>query len=299
MGKITNAFGDREGAIPFLEKAAALNPKNAEYRSLLGQVYGRYAQTASIFRRLGLARKCKAEIETAVALDPSNLDANITLMMYLHEAPGIIGGDKQRSRKIVDDLAGRDQAKGWLARGFMAEQKGPRGKIEEYYRKAVESAPRNVFAQSKYAEALLKQTPPKLDLAEKHARLALQLNDQQIAPHMVLAASYAAAGRWTDVEAALADAERAIPDNPAPYFSAARILVDKGEELPRAESYLKKYLQQPPEAGAPPHSNAHWLLGLLYEKLGRKTDAISQLEKAVSLSRDFEPARKDLKRLRG
>ena len=220
-------------------------------------------------------------------------------MMYLHEAPGIIGGDKQRSAKIVEDLAKRDPAKGWLARAFMAEEKGPRDKIEEYYRNAVAADPRNAVAQAKYANALLKQTPPKLDLVERHARLAKQLNSRQIMPHVLLAVTYASAVRWSDLDTVLAEAESTIPDNPMPYFAAARVLVDQAKELPRAESYLRKYLEQPPEAGAPPHAHAYWSLGLLYEKLGRKTDAILQLEKAVSLSRDFEPARKDLKRLRG
>jgi hypothetical protein len=43
---------------------------------------------------------------------------------------------------------------------------------------------------------------------------------------------------------------------------------------------------------------AHRSLGLLYEKEGRKSDAISELQTALRLKPDFEAAKQDLKRLK-
>ena len=299
LAKIKFAFGDLDGAVTLLEKAVALDGRNADYHALLGQMYGRQAQRASVFKQFGLGRKCKKEIDTAVALDPAHLEANISLMMYLSEAPGVIGGDKKRAAAIPDELGKRDAVKEWLARAYLADEKGEREKLEEYYRKAVEAGPQSFTAHTKYANVLLNLKPPKLDLARKHSLAAKQLNPQHITPYVLLAVSYAAGERWIEMEAALQESEKMIPDNLQPYYSAARVLLNTGKELQRAESYLRKYITQPPEAGAALHAHAHWSLGLLYEKMSRKPEAIAELEKSVRLQRDFEPAQKDLKRLRG
>jgi hypothetical protein len=100
------------------------------------------------------------------------------------------------------------------------------------------------------------------------------------------------------MEAILAQSERNVPDNLAPHFAAARVLTERGIELGRAESYLRKYLMQPPEGNAPLHAHAHWALGLLLERLGRRPEAIAELESALRQKGDFEPARKELRRLK-
>ena len=41
----------------------------------------------------------------------------------------------------------------------------------------------------------------------------------------------------------------------------------------------------------------HWSIGLVYEKR-RKAEARKELETALQLNPDFEPAKRDLKRLR-
>ena len=44
---------------------------------------------------------------------------------------------------------------------------------------------------------------------------------------------------------------------------------------------------------------AHWRLGLVLEKEGKKADAIAEVQTATRLDPKFEQAQKDLKRLRG
>jgi hypothetical protein len=71
-------------------------------------------------------------------------------------------------------------------------------------------------------------------------------------------------------------------------------------DLPRAETYLKKYLNDTLEPGAqsPSPAMTHHSLRLLYEKEGRKIDAIAELQTALRLKPDFEAAKQDLKRLK-
>jgi hypothetical protein len=41
----------------------------------------------------------------------------------------------------------------------------------------------------------------------------------------------------------------------------------------------------------------HWSLGVVYEKQGRLIDAKKELQTAVRLKPDFQPAKQDLRRL--
>jgi predicted TPR repeat methyltransferase len=53
-----------------------------------------------------------------------------------------------------------------------------------------------------------------------------------------------------------------------------------------------------PEAGEPPWAGAHWRLGQVLEKEGKKSDAIAEMEEALRLQPDLKPAKEDLNRLK-
>jgi hypothetical protein len=77
-----------------------------------------------------------------------------------------------------------------------------------------------------------------------------------------------------------------------------------GKDLPRAERYFRKYLTQEPEGGSPPLAACHWRLGQLLEKLGKKDEAIKEIQMGIDLKpgldkQNLEVAKKDLKRLKG
>ena len=65
-----------------------------------------------------------------------------------------------------------------------------------------------------------------------------------------------------------------------------------------AERYLRKYLGQEPEGGAPKLAYAHWRLGTMYAKSGKKEQAIAEIETCLRAEPNFEPAKKDLKALK-
>jgi len=119
------------------------------------------------------------------------------------------------------------------------------------------------------------------------------------AAYNILATLYAQQSRWTDLDALLKDAQHAVPDNAGPYYQAAKtiLLTSQGMQFQRAEQYLRTYLSQPPEGGEPSLTGAHWRLALVLEKLGQKDQAKQELQAAVKLDPNFEPAKKDLKRL--
>ena len=289
--------GDLDQALPSAEKAVSLNPKDAEYHSHLAEVVGSQAQKASVFRQLGLAKRCRAELEAALALDPRHFQANLVLMLYLVKAPGLFGGDKTRGRAIPEAIAKYDPSSGFLAKARLIREENPKANVIDLYRSAADADPKNYEAQTTYLDTVLNDDR-NLDEVERRARQLIAQFPDRYEGYSYLSVRYAAAGRWNEMESILRDGQKRVPDNLEPFLNTARKLLHDGKELQRAEVYLNLYLTQEPEYGAAPRFEAHRLLGLVHEKQTRKPEAIAQMEKALQLNPGFEEAKKDLKRLK-
>jgi tetratricopeptide (TPR) repeat protein len=135
-------------------------------------------------------------------------------------------------------------------------------------------------------------------MAEKVAREAVILDPSAEGGYNILARVYAGAQRWNDLDQLLAHVDKESAEDAGPYYAAAESLLEAGQDFRRAERYLTHYLTQVPEGRQPTHAEARWLLAKFYEKEGRKADAVRELMTAVQLQPDFEPAKRDLKRLR-
>ena len=301
LSRVRMAYHDVDGALAPAEKAAALDPKNGEYRWQVAQVVGEQAGNASIFKQLGLAKRFKREAEAVLTIDPRNTSAMIGLSEFYDRAPGIAGGDKEKAAAMVDQAAAINKVDGCIAkvRRLARQSPAPLNEIEQTWVQAVQADPNRWEPHANLANIYASGPTPRWDLAEKEAVIAKKLDADRTTPYSVLAAAYASAERWADLDAALAEAEKAIPDNLTPYLRASGALLATGKDLPRAERYARKYLSQEPEPSATSTGVAHWRLGMILDKQGRKQDAIASLQTATRLEPKFEQAQKDLKRIKG
>jgi tetratricopeptide (TPR) repeat protein len=123
------------------EKVVKELPDSSEAHLWLGRAYGQKAQRASIFSQMGLAKKCKAEFEKAVELDPKSVDARYDLVTYHVNAPGIAGGSFEKARLQAAEIARLDPIRGHIAAAliFAKEKKWPEAEAE--YRKALDLKP--------------------------------------------------------------------------------------------------------------------------------------------------------------
>ena len=64
-----------------------------------------------------LAKKVKKELEEAVRLNPSNIEARFDLEDFCLNAPWIVGGNKDEARDQVDAISALDAVEGHVARG--------------------------------------------------------------------------------------------------------------------------------------------------------------------------------------
>ncbi len=298
VAAVKEEFGDLDGALPLAEKALALDANNARYHLLVGNICIQQGQKAGIFNGMGLAHRFRDEASKAASLDPKYVDARESLMEFYFEAPGIAGGNKKKAWALADEIGKIDAARGLLAQANLAAKEKNSAKQDELYQKALAADRRSVRVLVEAAGFYVSDSQKKYDAAEKYALEALKLDEDVTGSYVVLAVVYANRERWKDLDAILAQLEKSIPDDLGPYYQSAKVRITSGKDLPRAERYFRKYLSTPPEGGEPPWAGAHWRLGQVLEKEGKKSEAIAEMEEAVRLQPDFKPAKEDLNRLK-
>jgi len=299
LSRVREQFGNLDDGIKYAELAIKLDPKLAPAHRTLGELYGDKAEKVSILKQVGMAHKIRAGFETAVALDPKDPDNLSDMITFYLEAPGIAGGDKKKAAELAEQVARLDPVRGCIEMVRVAQHEKRSIDAEGCYQKALEANPRSYLAHAMLAGYYLSQPHVNYGRAAEHAHVLLDLQPDRTGGYRALALVLVGQHRFDEASAVLARAESAIPDDLSPYVAVARVLLRDNVELLRAEAYLKKYLEktQEPEANTPHLAGAHWSLGLVYEKEGRKADAIAELQTSLKLKPDFEPARKDLKRL--
>jgi tetratricopeptide (TPR) repeat protein len=292
---VKQLWGALDDAEKLAERAIAANPNEARYHYRLAVIEGIKAQRASVIHQLGLARKFKKEADATLALDPNHVRTLDMMMSYYLEAPGIIGGDKGKAHGIADQLMKIDPVEGYRAQMTLARFDKQEDRIEGLLRKSVEARPASWEAHMDLGNWCANHK--QLDEAERHAREAVKLRPDRAAGYGLLAVTLVHQDKWPEVDAVLAQSEKADPDNFVPYFRAANNCLVRKTELPRAERYFRKYLTQEPEPENPTHAAAHWRLALVLEQEGRKPDAIAELQTAIKMDPN-SPAKADLKRLK-
>src|ERR1044071_3190924 len=95
---------DWDRGISACEQAVSLDPNNATYHMWLGRIYGEKADASSFLSAAGLAKKVRNEFERAVQLSPDNAEARTDLAEFYLEAPGIVGGGKDKARAQAEAI---------------------------------------------------------------------------------------------------------------------------------------------------------------------------------------------------
>jgi tetratricopeptide (TPR) repeat protein len=295
LSNVRGAYREFKEGLALAERAAALDPKSGDYR---GQVAEMACELADVEKSFGWARRCKKELQAAADLDLKNIGVRRGLMEFNMQAPWIVGGSKSDARRILEDIKRINASQGALAQIRMNQLEKKNDPAEPLLLQAYQADPANYAAVIGLAQLYLNKDTRKLELSEKYAREAMKLKPSRTGPYTLLAVNYVVQTRWADAEAMLAQSEKAIPDNFWPYFQAGRVATGEAKDLQRAEQYLRKFLTIEPEPGSATHADAHYWLGITYDKMSRKSDAIREMEEALRLNPKHEPAKRDLKRLR-
>ena len=301
------SFGRLDAAITDAEQAVAAAPNSAEAHSHLADALGSklLVSTAGTMEKISLAHRFRKEIDRALELDPNDMDALEDLAQFYWNAPGLVGGDKSKAKQTAERLAKVSPARAAAARaGFAGDEKAADRReqaVVTVWREAVAARPKEYECRAGLASAYLSAETDANHLggAEAEAKQALEIDPTRVVAYKVLAAVYAQAGRLSELEQVLKQARANVGDDRSPeYMAARRILLDNtAAQLPLAERLLRDYVSQPTEGQEPNQAAAHWRLGLVLEREGRKADAVWELQVAVSQDGTLDAAKKDLKRL--
>jgi tetratricopeptide (TPR) repeat protein len=115
LGQLALERDDAEAAVAELQKTIALSPDSARGHNALGDAYGRSAQQAGMFSKFGLARKCLAEYQRALEIEPNNVDYHESLFGFCINAPSIVGGGEDNAAKEAAVIKKLDPERGHRA----------------------------------------------------------------------------------------------------------------------------------------------------------------------------------------
>jgi tetratricopeptide (TPR) repeat protein len=262
MGRIAMAMHDAKEAERWFESAVALDDKSSVAHMWLGRAYGNQAQKANKLSMIGLAKKIKKEFERAVELDPHNLDARDDLITYYLNAPGIMGGSVSKAKEEAAEIEKLDPLRGAMAYAAVATDQKDFPAAEGLYRSAAASYPESLSVRYALGQSLVR--------GEKYDE-AFAVFDSILLAH---------------------------PDELNARYLIGRTGAVSGRQLDRAEQELKMVLEAPPRENAPRPAGAHWRLGMVYEKQGKKDQAKAEYEKSLALDPGFDEAKKSLAKLK-
>ena len=297
LSQIRGAFGDRAAPLALAEKAVALDGHTAKYHRQVAEVLGVTAQHAGPFQVFLLGRRFRKELDSALALDPRDVQALRDLMEFYLVAPGITGGDPCKAVEIAGQIVGIDVVEGLLARARIAEFRKENAARESLLRQAAEAQPPRYKARIALARFYLESGQSNPPAAEVQAKIAMTLEPDRVDAYTLLAAIFADRGEWSDLESTLATSQREVPDDATPHYRAAERLLAAGRDPVRAERYLRVYLSQEPEGNQPSASEAHCKLGLALAAQGREAAARGEFQESLRLDPESKAAL-ELKRLR-
>ena len=263
LGRIAFQESDTEEAIRQFEHCTSLDERNAECHAWLGNSLGMTAQRTNKLKLPFLVKRTKKEFDRAIELDPTNLDGRMGEMQYYLYAPGMFGGGVDKAREQAAEIDRHDKLRGAMAYGAIADHENDPKTAEASYQRAVAVAPDSIMGYNG------------------------------------LVSLYTREARWADAFATLDRVAARVPSEHMVPMRIARVAVSSGEQLPRAEEIVKRWIANPPATATSGNkATAHFRLGQVYEKTGRSAQARAEYEQALRINPKLEDAKKSLDALK-
>jgi tetratricopeptide (TPR) repeat protein len=258
LGRVAFDQKEFDDAAEYFEEATETDKKNAEYFQWLGDTYGTIARDANIVRQGFLAPKMKSAWESAIALDPKNINARLSLIEYYTQAPSVMGGSFDKAKEVARQITKLNAAQGHRSMG-------------------------NIFLREKNSTA-----------AEK-SYLEMVQADEAFSP--VLGNFYLTQNQYDKAFKLFEDAVKKNPADMGSVYQIGKPSALSGKQLDRGEQCLRQYLTYQPKSNEPSHAGAQMRLAQILEKRGNKPEAKKMYEAAIKKDNSLKEAKEGLERV--
>ena len=252
-----------DDAIAACERSVQVDPSTSSYHMWLGRAYGEKADRVTFVTAYKMAKRIRAEFESAASLDPHNGEALSDLGEYYVEAPKFLGGGSEKAEALamqMDEFA-PDRAHELRAR--IAEKKKDYAGAEKEFRAKISIASHAAGHDSPEATARA---------------------------WMDLGSFYRRRERWDEMLAALGCGAAAATDHGSPLADGASTLVRAGREPELAAQWMQQYLGGNALSEEAPAFVVHTRLGDLYKSQGDLQRSEREFAAAHALASDYAGA---------
>jgi predicted Zn-dependent protease len=195
LGKARLKLHRRDDAVLAFKKAVAIDSRNGVHHLWLARAYGEKAAHA-FFSAFSLAIQARKEFELAAGLAPDNLDIRFDLLEFYAQAPGFLGGGKEKAMAQTEEITRLALRAGYTARAglFARDEKWDRA-LQELLR-ATEKFPDDPSAFLDLADFQMQRRD--FQGAESGALRAQALDSSDRRARLLLAAARIELGRDLD-----------------------------------------------------------------------------------------------------
>ena len=244
LGKVRYVWGDIDKAADLFEKAVMTKADKSEYFLWWGRALGRKAERATFLKAPFLARKSRDAFQRAVELDSDNLDARDDLLSFYLEAPGFLGGGKDKALALVEQIKSSHPCE------FHVQLAG------------------------------IYQKEKSFDGAEEELQKTIEAQPACLGGYRALAELFESRTRMSPARETLEKAVRLFPKSPVAHFALGRFEIEAGGDLANGgqelELFLKTYV-----SGDPYPFEAHYWLGKMFLKLSQPQKAQEEFQSAL------------------
>ena len=252
--------GELDKAEEFIVRALKNNPV-AKVFSLAGGIYGMQAANASIFSKLGYAKKSKKNLLKAYELEPINKNYITGLLQFNMQAPSIVGGDSDQIIPLLNQLEKVDEKSAvQMHTIYLADEEGE-DKALAYIDGKISGKPDVLYLQ--YYRAFLFENNENFEAAQNAYNQIIMSK-----PSDLVGDDYSS---WSDA-----------------LYRFGRIASIEEKWLQEGKKYFITYLQLESIKNSTSEAWANYRLGLIYLHLDDNENAKSSFQKARKSNPDKE-----------
>ncbi len=231
-------------AIEHLERAVALDERNAEYHYALAAAYFEDSERSTVVGRTLVASKLRTQLELAVKYNPNSIEYREGLMRYYLQAPAIMGGSYAKAHEQADAIARINPHKGLIHHALIYYREGNKSKAVETLHRAIALDPNNW--EGYYHLCGYYVNEKKYDEALAAGKKCTQLSPNAVGCYGCLGDAYYSKGMHDDVIAILKVALQKDPQHALSNFRLAQSYEAKGL-YKEAVQYYQKYVNLVPQ----------------------------------------------------